>query len=72
MMPDSDFVRQVSLAARIVARVELRLRKQRARVVTLEGELREAKRQLRLLAQATEPYTPATPAETAERLDHDL
>jgi len=65
-MPEQSFAAQVTAAARIVARIELKLRSARRRLAELEDQLRESKRQLRLLVQSTEPYIPPTPDETRD------
>jgi hypothetical protein len=57
-MADSEFTKQVTAQARRVARAEFDLRRARKLVSDLEVKLAESKRQLRLLVQSTEPYTP--------------
>lgn len=64
-MADSEFTKQVTAQARRVARAELDLRRARRLVVDLESKLAESKRQLRLLVQSTEPYTPPATGESA-------
>lgn len=59
-MPDLSFAQQITAAARVVARLELKRRKYRQHLADLDAEYREAQRQLRLLVQSTEPYTPPT------------
>jgi len=64
-MSEQEFAKQLTAAARIVARTELKLRSARKKLAELEDQLYEAKRQLRHLVAATEPYTAPTPAELA-------
>lgn len=68
-MPEQSFAAQLTAAARTVTRIEVKLRTARRRLAELDEQLRESKRSLRLLVQATEPYTPAMPEETAAALD---
>lgn len=61
---DSEFTKQVTAQARRVARAEIDLRRARKLVADLEVKLAETRRQLRLLVQSTEPYTPPAAAST--------
>jgi hypothetical protein len=68
-MSQPPFVKELTDAARRVARLEVKLRKLTAVTTATADDLREARRQLKLLAAATEPYTPPSAAETRERID---
>lgn len=68
-MPETSFSQQLTAAARVVARIEIRLRTARARLSALEDQLRESKRQLRLLVQAMEPYTPPSTEAISQAAD---
>ena len=72
-METHDFGKQISAAARAVARIELRRRKLRRQLVELDAEYRRAQTALRLLVQSVEPYVPPTPAElqAAAELESD-
>jgi len=60
-MDAREYVNVVGRAARALARLELRRTKLRRQLRQLDADIRAAKRNLRLVAQAVEPYDPPEP-----------
>ena len=68
-MDGNDFGKQITQAARMVARIELRRRKMRKQLAELDDAYSAAQRDLRLLVQSVQPFSPTDPALAREAND---
>lgn len=68
-MESNDFGKQITQAARAVARIEHKRRQFRKHLAELDDAYSAAQRELRLLVQSVQPYTPSAPADAREAND---